>query len=252
MTRIIVKFVLVSVVLALTLTTSAEAAEVSELSPQTTVAQKASGLNALATEASSEFTEGLNRVRQYIRTSKNGPVFDRNAAAAAGEDDEFIELGCKIINGWTREQQEVISGMSAEFRKLADEFSQYVAKLNDLPVFDVNAAVAAGKDDEFIELGRKFNEFGRAMTNPTRDGFPFWGNWCGPGHSGPNPPVDVLDHICKARDQCYEKVGYLACSCDSALLTGIQLGFDKMTALERVAAILVYTWFLDSPCNPFA
>lgn len=45
-----------------------------------------------------------------------------------------------------------------------------------------------------------------------------YGNWCGPGYSGPGDPIDVVDMCCKSHDQCYDQRGYSTCSCDKELL----------------------------------
>ncbi len=34
----------------------------------------------------------------------------------------------------------------------------------------------------------------------------WYGNWCGPMHSGPDAPVDDLDQLCYDHDKCYELV----------------------------------------------
>jgi len=31
-----------------------------------------------------------------------------------------------------------------------------------------------------------------------------YGNWCGPGYSGPDAAVDSLDSCCQGHDQCYD------------------------------------------------
>ncbi|KAA2241076.1 phospholipase A2 family protein [Salinarimonas soli] len=42
---------------------------------------------------------------------------------------------------------------------------------------------------------------------------PFHGHYCGRGNLG-GDPIDVLDATCKAHDECYDRVGDSACSCD--------------------------------------
>ncbi|WP_147058506.1 phospholipase [Sporosarcina luteola] len=42
-------------------------------------------------------------------------------------------------------------------------------------------------------------------------------NWCGPGCSGPGYPVNKVDALCKAHDECYRLNGD-RCYCDSELL----------------------------------
>lgn len=63
-----------------------------------------------------------------------------------------------------------------------------------------------------------------------------YGNWCGPGLSGPGDPVDSLDSACKQHDNCYDAAeipyeDYAECrpgdkrSCDQAFV-------DSMNALD--------------------
>ncbi|RDW19428.1 phospholipase [Oceanobacillus arenosus] len=38
-------------------------------------------------------------------------------------------------------------------------------------------------------------------------------NWCGPGCSGPDKPINAVDAVCKEHDICYRKTGDY-CRCD--------------------------------------
>jgi hypothetical protein len=78
-----------------------------------------------------------------------------------------------------------------------------------------------------------------------------WGNWCGPGCSGPAGPVDDLDACCQAHDNCYDARGYLACSCDRELMDCAWSKINPFTAKGRAAAA-VWWWFAHGWCNPFA
>lgn len=49
-------------------------------------------------------------------------------------------------------------------------------------------------------------------------GIEVYGNWCGPGHTGPGTPVDAVDEVCCRHDQCYCERGELDCSCDRDLI----------------------------------
>ena len=44
--------------------------------------------------------------------------------------------------------------------------------------------------------------------------WPIYGNYCGPGHSGPGKPIDRLDAACARHDDCYHRKGYHRCLCD--------------------------------------
>lgn len=74
-----------------------------------------------------------------------------------------------------------------------------------------------------------------------------YGNWCGPGCSGPAPPVDGIDRCCQAHDRCYGRRGYFACSCDRDLVKCLA----PYSARSRAAKIMG-TYFKYSPCRPWA
>ncbi len=47
----------------------------------------------------------------------------------------------------------------------------------------------------------------RTVCRPTKMVFRFYGNWCGPNHSGPGEPIDEIDCACWEHDQCYSQTG---------------------------------------------
>lgn len=70
----------------------------------------------------------------------------------------------------------------------------------------------------------------------------FYGNWCGPGCSGPDAPIDDVDNCCKKHDKCYEKKGYFSKSCDKKLLECLRSKVDSRTAKGRAAGI-IYSYY---------
>ncbi|ELU5588530.1 hypothetical protein SCB17_003049 [Clostridium perfringens] len=44
----------------------------------------------------------------------------------------------------------------------------------------------------------------KKMPKRVKRGVKVYGNWCGPGHSGPGAPVDEIDACCKKHDYCYD------------------------------------------------
>ncbi|UYZ11576.1 phospholipase [Brevibacillus sp. WF146] len=77
----------------------------------------------------------------------------------------------------------------------------------------------------------------------------FYGNWCGPGCSGPEPPIDEIDRCCMMHDKCYRKRGYFACSCDKKLVKCLKKHLDRTTEKGR-KAYLMYLYFRNSICDP--
>ncbi|HAT1549264.1 hypothetical protein HMPREF3153_12255 [Corynebacterium sp. HMSC06C06] len=86
----------------------------------------------------------------------------------------------------------------------------------------------------------------------TRD-MPGYGNWCGPGHSGPGAPINTLDSLCQKHDKYYGSRGYFACSCDRELVQGIRKNRGKFNGIgENAMALAIATYFNSAPCNPLA
>lgn len=55
---------------------------------------------------------------------------------------------------------------------------------------------------------------GKGNRRPKFCVFPGY-NWCGPGCSGPAPPINEVDAACKAHDRCYcNSTDRYACDCD--------------------------------------
>ncbi|WP_345472304.1 hypothetical protein QMQ05_01175 [Glutamicibacter ectropisis] len=132
---------------------------------------------------------------------------------------------------------------------------EFTSTRNGRVYFDVENAEAVGAEPSVIEIGRLLNQYSASQASPsgniaTRAGMPIWGNWCGPGHGG-GIAVDTLDSLCRTHDKCYGSRGYFACSCDRALVSGIQKNAYKMGAKQRAMASAVSVYFTYSFCNPF-
>lgn len=69
-----------------------------------------------------------------------------------------------------------------------------------------------------------------------------YGNWCGPGCSGPDSPIDDVDNCCKKHDKCYEKNGYFSGKCDKKLLKCLRSKIDNETEKGRAAGI-IYSFY---------
>ena len=240
--------------------------------------------------ADKEWQERLDKVQRYVSTSESQVVFDVDAAVAAGEDEMVIEIGRKM-NEISRVRQEiqtregmpilgnlyvpghggdetpackpgmtdlpVMKILSKEWQERLEKVQRYVSTSKEGQVaFDVDAAVAAGEDEMVIEIGRKVNEISRARQGgQTRDGIelPGYGNWCGPLHSGPEPPTGLLDSLCQMHDNCYAERGYFACSCDAELraMAAIAIASGRLTPTELMVAAAIVAYFTAAPCWPW-
>jgi hypothetical protein len=80
-------------------------------------------------------------------------------------------------------------------------------------------------------------------------GIPIYGNWCGPGHSGPGTPVDAVDEVCCRHDQCYCERGSLDCSCDRELIANMPgaIADSSTSAGGRVAGLAATAFFAVDP-----
>jgi len=226
-----------------------------------------------------EIEEQQKKLLRYVTVTpskESVATFDVDAAVAAGEDRVIIELGLKF-NEFSRAMSDqmrdhipvdgklsipnicadssVAIELPEEIKKQQEILLRYVTTPKEgYAIFDVNAAVAADEDRVIIELGLKFNEFSRAMSNPTRDGIPFYGNWCGLGHGGEHgDPIDTLDSLCQMHDECYAANGYFNCGCNATLRAQISyyLGFSWMYGVneeQKIAAQTIMTFFLVMPC----
>lgn len=121
-----------------------------------------------------------------------------------------------------------------------DEVQKYVEKYDEgVPLrFNMEKAKADGASQSVLETGEFINEWMIAESDPySKLDFSIlnYGNWCGPGHSGPAAPIDALDRACMAHDKCYSNNGinpsqpwtYISnktCGCDWALITELTRG----------------------------
>nr|WP_309145128.1 phospholipase A2 family protein [Brevibacillus sp. HB2.2] len=81
-------------------------------------------------------------------------------------------------------------------------------------------------------------------------GFPcLYGNWCGPGCSGPDAPIDNVDRCCKRHDECYVKHGYFSCHCDQELVRCLRNKVNNTTEKGRMAGI-ISNFFSRTGCFP--
>ena len=125
------------------------------------------------------------------------------------------------------------------------------AKKKKLDRKNLNIGKTINKISETMELYKKYSNGSLSKKNEMRRGMKVWGRYCGPGHSGPGKPKDLLDSLCKKHDKCYSKKGYFACSCDRALMKSILTNLKRMKGKQRKVAVAIYLYFKFAPCNPF-
>lgn len=121
----------------------------------------------------------------------------------------------------------------------------YIVNDGHRTYFDSERAIADGASEELIKVGDFINLYSFAMQSDKNDriSLPLWGNWCGPGHSGPRAPQDLLDTACMHHDKCYGNKGYFNCACDQALIDEINRNYSHMKTAEKIAARAVQAYF---------
>ncbi|MFD1928331.1 phospholipase [Sporosarcina siberiensis] len=62
-------------------------------------------------------------------------------------------------------------------------------------------------------------------------------NWCGPGCSGPDAPINAVDAACKVHDECYRGTGN-RCRCDREFLRQLEQHMDLNTQEGHHARVI--------------
>lgn len=138
------------------------------------------------------------------------------------------------------------SYQQSELSATLDALTPYITQSDDALQFDHERAVRDGIPEKIIQSGDYFNLMSRAYSQSNKAemsglSLPVWGRYCGPGHSGPGAPIDLLDTACMHHDQCYGR-GH-DCPCNKALIIEIYRNFNRMGALEKTAAGGVAAYF---------
>jgi hypothetical protein len=81
-------------------------------------------------------------------------------------------------------------------------------------------------------------------------GLEIYGNWCGPGHSGPGAPIDRVDQVCCRHDKCYGDRGSFDCSCDRDLIASMPaaIAHSSTSARGRAVGAGAIAVFTALPC----
>lgn len=91
-----------------------------------------------------------------------------------------------------------------------------------------------------------------ALSVPERNAqasVPVHGRWCGPGHGG-GQPIDAVDAVCQAHDQCYDRSGYFNCACDRELIARLPDAIRRTpTASGKAAGASVARYFQSAGCQ---
>lgn len=170
----------------------------------------------------------------------------------------FAVILCISCSVTSFAQETTFDGSSSD--EIMDKVMEYLYEEDGVKKFDVDAAVENGEDEDIISIGESFNTFSSSMVENPRNArltLEIYGNWCGPGHSGPEAPIDNLDKACKQHDLCYARYQYFDCDCDAELIRTIRYYrdngyFDKVIDLKVTLAMsyAIEAYFLIAPCTP--
>lgn len=126
-------------------------------------------------------------------------------------------------------------------------------------VIPIGSAVADEKVSDYLKDSqlavRVFPE--NRQSNPHWQS-PIWfhGRYCGPLHSGPGKPVDLLDSRCRTHDICYANRGYFNRKCDQDLVSAVGAdlhnGFYKGAVRYKAYIVMAVFWsrLNAKPRNP--
>ncbi|WZX99273.1 hypothetical protein NSQ26_07950 [Bacillus sp. FSL W7-1360] len=147
---------------------------------------------------------------------------------------------------------------SLAYEQVEETLRPYVTVTDDEVFFDRERALADDLGEEPLLVGETLNKLNNAYgtkdetkVSALKISLPIWGNWCGPGYGG-GEPQNLLDQGCMQHDLCYDKKGYLDCTCDEALIDHIDRYASKMGFLEKATAYAVKFYFSVAPCTPHA
>nr|WP_237389674.1 phospholipase [Bacillus sp. USDA818B3_A] len=62
-------------------------------------------------------------------------------------------------------------------------------------------------------------------------------NWCGPGCSGPDDPINDVDSCCQKHDHCLSRGGS-SCECDKEFMECLRPKINRHTEKGRKAALM--------------
>lgn len=132
--------------------------------------------------------------------------------------------------------------------ELASAAKPYLRRLTigsqSVVYIDLRAAHDAGEPMERLHEFATINDIlGAGLIYGERFSMPVWGRYCGPGHSGPGDPIDLLDNACMHHDNCYNWGGN-NCACDLALIKEIDTVFPRMAPPAQKMARIVRAAFV--------
>jgi hypothetical protein len=185
----------------------------------------------------------LNRLRKQNKIkSKKYTVIKAEKIKIKDLDISFMVVGVK------EEQVKIVLVKNKQdyyvFGSLIEEENgKKIMKGYNLSNNHIQEIVSKEYDEKFKQELKKLEEaekIYRKKEGVNKEGIPcIYGNWCGPGCSGPGAPISPVDACCKKHDNCYGEKGYFCKACDDELvdcLAPYVVQGDKW-------AIIISRWF---------
>ncbi|HAT4258432.1 TPA: hypothetical protein I9068_001766 [Clostridium perfringens] len=110
----------------------------------------------------------------------------------------------------------------------------YTIEENELKLID--KVIFDKENNTLLKIPKRIK---RSFTWPS---FAVYGNWCGPGHSGPAAPVDRIDKCCWLHDSCYGS-NEPQKDCDERLIKCLQWEYNTTTSYGKKLINVMITAF---------
>lgn len=96
-----------------------------------------------------------------------------------------------------------------------------------------------------IKYDNEKNTLIKKLPKRIKRGIKVYGNWCGPGHSGPGKPVDAIDACCKQHDLCYDGLKWWQSKkgCDLKLTKCLIPVFPNTSAYGKLLIVSIISAF---------
>lgn len=153
-----------------------------------------------------------------------------------------------------------VFAQKSSFEKDMKTLNNYIKVSEDnVYYFDREAAQRDNQPELILKAGEEFellvkeNDVDKVRARVVR--LEIYGNWCGPGYSGPEAPIDALDTACQSHDYCYGSSSSKAdqCNCDQKLISRIYSEYDSYSSNAKSAALAIASWFSSAAagCRDF-
>lgn len=192
----------------------------------------------------------LNYIKQLYLTNENFNIFiDKLYTNKIVNSKKYtVKHSCKI-SGDNYEIHVVVLSISSSFilcAKLDNRFIYFAI----VPIREKNSLFlkiyALEKNSLTILQKIKYSKSNKPfhIIVPKKISIPIYGNWCGPGYSGPAAPIDDIDKCCKMHDNCYKIAGKGSkYNCDMDLICCLNKHYKGNTLFGKFVIKIIVSFF---------